>query len=276
MPKDKGHAHLAHKEITKRPAEEKPPVQSLDRGLMILEAVAKAKDPVSPSSLTALLGIDRSNALRLANTLKRRGFLTRPHGRKDFILGPSIPRLYREYDWSRMLINICHDYLKALASQTNATAHLAVREGKQVLFVDHHVAVNNMVAVAARTGEFGPLHCTAHGKALLSDFSRTDLEALFGSDPLHAYTKNTITSLNSLAKECASIKAKGFAGDDQEFQEGIRCIAASIRDMDGAIIGSIGVSVPLAQFSSQRQLAYSTPVSDVARQISETLVSSSS
>jgi IclR family transcriptional regulator, acetate operon repressor len=120
------------------------------------------------------------------------------------------------------------------------------------------------------------LHCTAHGKALLCDFGKAELEALFGPEPLHAYTKNTITSITSLAKECAGIKLKGFASDDQEFQEGIRCVASAIRDTSGAIIGSIGISVPLAQFSSHRQPSYSAHVSDVAKQISEALLSSAS
>ena len=72
-----------------------PSIQSLDRGLVILETVAKSPDPVSLDRLADLLGIDRSSVYRLANTLKRRGFLVYPSGGKDYILGPSIWRLSR-------------------------------------------------------------------------------------------------------------------------------------------------------------------------------------
>src|SRR5262245_33315294 len=76
-----------------------PSIQSLDRGLMILEAIARSNGPVALGELATMLGIDRSSVFRLANTLKRRGFLTNPEGRKDYILGSSIWRLSRKYDW---------------------------------------------------------------------------------------------------------------------------------------------------------------------------------
>lgn len=127
-------------------------IQSLDRGLTIVEAVARSNDPVSLGELTALLGIDRSSVFRLANTLKRRGFLACPSGRKDYILGPAIWRLSRQYDWSNMLIQVSHEALKMLASRTDETAHLAVREGRQALFIDH-AGSNRMIAVSGQVGE---------------------------------------------------------------------------------------------------------------------------
>src|SRR6187455_2412291 len=108
-----------------------PAIQSLDRGLAILEAVAASARPVPLAQLTDLMGIDRSSVFRLANTLRRRGFLANPNARKDYILGPSIWRLSRNYDWGRMLITFCHEHLKKLALKTGETTHLAVREGKQ-------------------------------------------------------------------------------------------------------------------------------------------------
>src|SRR6185312_13761548 len=152
----------------KRTPQETPSIQSLDRGLVILEAVAKCVEPVSLAELTTLLQIDRSSVFRLANTLKRRGFLAISSRGKDYILGPSIWRLSRQYDWSNMLITVSHGHLKKLASVTNETAHLAVREGRQALFINHATA-NHMIAVAGQTGESVPLYCTAHGKALLAD-----------------------------------------------------------------------------------------------------------
>src|SRR6266481_2021200 len=159
---------------------ETQPIQSLDRGLVILEAVANSNDPVSLAELTNLVGIDRSSVFRLAFTLKRRGFLTYPAGRKDFILGPALWRLSHRYDWGTMLIRVSQEHLKQLSKQTNETAHLAVREGKHALFIDHATA-NHVIAISGQTGEMVPLHCTAHGKALLADLGYEELERLFGS-----------------------------------------------------------------------------------------------
>src|SRR6266568_1456974 len=119
----------------KRETRETPSIQSLDRGLLILEAVAKSPEPVSLGQLASLLDIDRSSAFRLANTLKRRGFLANPSAGRDYVLGSSVWRLSRQYDWSKMLVRVAHDPLKTIAVETNETAHLAVREGRRALFI---------------------------------------------------------------------------------------------------------------------------------------------
>ncbi len=254
----------------KRASQETPSIQSLDRGLVILEAVAKSGDPMSLTDLAALLRIDRSSVFRLANTLKRRGYLTISSRGKDYILGPSIWRLSRQYDWSNMLITITHEHLKKLALETNETAHLAVREGKRALFIDHATA-SHMISVAGQTGELVPLYCTAHGKALLAECDGPQLETILGSQPLASYTPQTLTSLRKLAKHCEEIKRLGYATDEEEFQEGIRCVAAPIHDRDGSVIASIGISAPVTRFPRERLPECIEQVMTIAHAISESV-----
>jgi len=252
----------------RRETRETPSIQSLDRGLLILEAVGKSPEPVSLGQLAAMLGIDRSSAFRLANTLKRRGYLANPSAGRDYLLGPSVWRLSRRYDWSRMLVRVASQPLKALAAETNETAHLAVREGKRALFIDH-AASSHVISISGQTGELVPLYCTSHGKALLSDFEERDLLDLFGGKPLKAYTKNTIQSIRSLAVECRTIREKGFATDESEYLEGVRCLAAPIRDRDGAVMASIGISAPAARFPKERERELAPRVVAIAAQIEE-------
>ena len=171
----------------RRGAVETPPVQSVERALSVLEAVARSPEPVPLAHLTEVLGIDPSSAFRLANTLKRRGFLANPNGRKHYVLGPAVWRLSREYDWSRMLISICREPIKALAAATGETAHLAIRDARDVFFIDHHASGDQGVIVPGQTGKRLPLHCTAHGKALLADFGLAELKALYGTTPLERF-----------------------------------------------------------------------------------------
>lgn len=256
----------------KKPPRETPSIQSLDRGLLILEAVAKSSEPVSLAQLAELLDIDRSSVFRLANTLKRRGFLAYPRRRKDYMLGPSISRLSRHYNWDKTLADVSREHLKHLAFTARETAHLAVREGQRALFIDH-ASINQVISVAGQTGELVPLYCTAHGKSLLSDFSLHELESLFGTEPLHRYTPRTLVSVSDLAVVCSQIKSQGYSTDDAEFQDGMRCVAAPIRDEEGVVVGCIGISAPLARFPNERYPSVAKQVCDIAGQISRALSS---
>jgi IclR family acetate operon transcriptional repressor len=243
-----------------------PFIQSLDRGLTILQTVALSKQPISLGELSELLKIDRSSAFRLAQTLRRRGFLSCPAGRKDYILGPSMWTLSHQYDWSNMLVRVAHQQLKVIANELNETAHLAVREGKSALFIDSAHA-NHVIAVAGQTGELVPLYCTAHGKALLADADERDLTSQFGSGALRQYTPSTIASIRALAAECREIKKRGFATDEAEYNLGIRCVAAPIRMTDGSIVGSIGISAPESRFLKQHYAKYAKKICKVAEEI---------
>src|ERR1041384_706813 len=156
-----------------------PPIQSLDRGLVILEAVAASSDPVPLKHLTDLIGIDRSSVFRLANTLRQRKFLANPKGSKDYILGPSAWRLSRRHGRT-VLGTFFHHYLQELSAILGETSHFAGREGVEVFFIDHHIPAGQVVSVAGQTGEFAPLHCTAHGKALLADCDLPALREMLG------------------------------------------------------------------------------------------------
>lgn len=249
-----------------------PYIQSLDRGLAILQLVGRSKQPVSLGELADLLKIDRSSAFRFAITLRRRGFLSCPPGKKDFLLGSSMWELAREYNWSQLLVEIAHPGLELLATQINETAHLAVREGKSVLFIDSARAAR-AVAVVARTGELHPLHCTAHGKALLADADERELRSLLGPGPLPMMTKHTISSVKELAAECAQIQKLGCAIDNSEHAEDVACVAAPIR-FHQQIVGSIGVSGPLTRLSDGLLHEYAELVRTTANRIGESLCNS--
>ena len=243
----------------------------MERALSVLETVANSAEPVPLAQLTNVLGIDPSSVFRLANTLKRRGFLANPNGRKHYVLGPAVWRLSREYDWSRMLISICREPIKTLANSAGETAHLAIREAREVLFIDHHASEDQGVIVAGLTGKLMPLHCTAHGKVLLADFGLAELKALFGKAALERYTAQTTGSLPDLAKACAQVKTDGYAIDAGEFLDDVRCVAAPLRDRTGMIIGSIGVSAPANRMSKGRDVQLARQVCETARQINAVL-----
>jgi IclR family acetate operon transcriptional repressor len=140
-----------------------------------------------------------------------------------------------------------------------------------VFFIDHHAAGDQGVIVAGQTGKLMPLHCTAHGKALLADFGLTELKALFGRTPLERYTAQTSDSLPALAKACAQVKVDGYAMDVGEYLEDVRCVAAPLRDRSGPVIASIGVSAPATRISRRRHVSLGRQVCETAKRINDAL-----
>ena len=249
-----------------------PAIQSLDRGLAILEAVAAASAPVPLKQLTDLIGIDRSSVFRLANTLRQRRFLANPKGSKDYILGPTAWRLSRRYG-RNVLGTFFHHFLQELTATLGETSHFAVREGIEVFFIDHHIPAGQVVSVAGQTGEFAPLHCTAHGKALLADCDLRALRDLLGRAPLHVYTRSTVKSATRLARVCAQARIDGFAFDDGEYIEEVGCVAAPIRDVQGEIVASVGISSPVTRLHSRGMARAAAEVKRTARAITASLAS---
>ena len=249
-----------------------PAIQSLDRGLAILEAVAASSAPVPLKHLTELIGIDRSSVFRLANTLRQRRFLAHAKGSKNYILGPTAWRLSRRYG-RNVLATFFHHFLQELTATLGETSHYAVRERVEVFFIDHHVAAGQVVSVAGQTGEFAPLHCTAHGKALLADCDLHALRELLGRAPLRVYTRTSVRSVTRLALVCAQVRVDGFALDEGEYLEEVRCVAAPIRDPQGEVVASVGISSPLTRLRTRGVVRAAAEVRKTARAITASLAS---
>ena len=245
------------------------PIQSLDRGLMILEIVGRARRPMSVAELTPLLGIDRSSVFRLANTLRLRGFLAQLPS-KEYVLGSAVWRLANRFQWSRGLTQIAREQVAALAAKTGETTHLVVQEGRQAVFVDQELTAQP-IGVSGSSGRCEPLHCTAVGKALIADCDEQALAELFGDTPLVVPARRSLRTLAELAKECQRIRKRGYSMDNEEFHEGVRCLAAPIRDGSGRIVAAIGVSAPIGRLPESRCNKVAQEVKRAAAQISAKL-----
>jgi len=189
-------------------------IQSLDRGLTILRRLLSQSN-LFHWRIGRVARCRPEQRLSLAHTLRRRGFLSCPANRKDYILGSAMWYLTHHYDWNNMLAQVANRQLKLLATQLNETAHLAIREGKSALFIDS-AAVNHVLAVSGQAGELVPLYCTAHGKALLADADEAELNpssALVFTTPHQEHDYEPLCS----GQDCALVRKRGYATDDAEY-----------------------------------------------------------
>ena len=241
-------------------------IQSLARGLKILELLSQAQDGVSITGLAEILGVDKGSASRLVATLVQYGYAEKDEKTRRFLLGAQVVSLSRSLLTRLPLREAAKPYLRQLMEQTGECAHLAVPAQGKVLYIDQ-VESPATLRVNAQVGTMNPLHCTALGKVILA-FG--DVEP---PSALESFTPHTLTTLSQLRENLKQIQKRGFAVDDEEFDLGVRCIAAPVYDFHGKLAGSIGISGPASRMTRKRLSELAGIVVETGKALSGRMIS---
>jgi DNA-binding IclR family transcriptional regulator len=242
-------------------------IQSLDKGLYLLEVVEQANRPITLGELWSKLRWDKATIHRLLATLESRGYLLRDQKTKQYSLGLKIYGLYDSLKRNLDIQRITNPYLLQLAEATGESAHLAVVVEKYVVFIDRHSS-SELLSVNTQIGAREPLYCTALGKAYLAFQEEHALEELYPEE-LEAYTQRTITSIPELEAHLDLVRRSGYAMDDEEYIDGIRCISAPILNEFNTPIAMIGISGPKHRLPTDTIVEYGRLIKDTAAKISQ-------
>ncbi|GAB4509994.1 MAG: IclR family transcriptional regulator [Anaerolineae bacterium] len=238
-------------------------IQSLARGLRILDLIAESNHGLTLSEIAQELDIDKSSASRLVKTLVNYGYVQPDARRYDF------GKRFYTISWrlqNRMPIRLkAKPYLHRLVNETKEAAHTAVYSEGQALVTDDVEAASGTLRVVTGTGRLIPLHCTAVGKGLLA-FSDIPFP-----DDLYPCTSKTRTNRDALIMHLNDVRERGYALDDEEHEEGIRCIAAPVYNGMGVVIATIGISGPTVRITTERVSSLAACVMTAAAELSSEL-----
>jgi DNA-binding IclR family transcriptional regulator len=245
-------------------------VPGLHRGLRVLEVVAEARRPLSITEIASALGLTRSSIFRLVYTLRYMGFLD--EGRqKLFTLGPRVLNIGFAYLASKDIIEIAAPELEVLRDETQVSAHLAIRDGRDVLYL-HCVQTRSGFLSNMNVGARVPAHASPMGWLLLSDLPAEVLAALHGEADLAALTDKTPRSAKALAEVVQRAGRDGFVISRGVMEAGGSSVCAPVRDRRGKVVATIDVSGPDSAFDlAELEARYLSAVRHAARQISERL-----
>jgi DNA-binding IclR family transcriptional regulator len=247
-----------------------PIIQSLQRGLGILEIIAKTGTGVTTAEVSREIGLHTSTTFHLLRTLTTLGYLAQDEVTKQYHVGSKIFHLASSV-WSEVqLFKMAKPFLVDMAQQTGEASHLAVLERGEVIVVGK-VDGSSPVGVTERVGYPRPAHCTAIGKVLLAYLSEAELRAFLNMAELRSLTPRTITAAPILAQELERVRAQGYAFDDEEFAQGIRCLAAPVRNFTDHVVAAIGISGPVWRVSLDRVAQLTEFVRAAGRQLSQEL-----
>jgi DNA-binding IclR family transcriptional regulator len=248
-----------------------PPVlTTLDKGLRVLEALSEAD--TSSATLTTLsraLGMHRTTVFRILGTLRARGYVSRDHETDRYRLGVRVLTLASSVLEDLDIRQAALPGLQELNRATRELVYLTVLDQGEVITVEH-LESDQALTLRARIGARRPLHCTASGKALIAHLPEREVDALLGAN-LASYTPRTITRPEALHQQLAEVRERGFSWDDEEFIEGVRCVAAPVFGMDGRVVGAVSLAAPTLRTPWERlwQLGADTrsAASDISRRL---------
>lgn len=246
-------------------------IQSVERALGLLEHLAESKEPIRLNELAKIFGLNISTCHHLLSTLMERGYVSQSPGSRTYFLGSKILELsgsrIRQFDLS----DIATDGLRDLNARTGETVHLAALQGDDLitlLVLDSRHAVR---VVSGPGGKSDAIHATATGKAILAWLPEAEIERILNKKGLTRFTEKTITSEKALMEELRHVRRNGFSMDNEEFQPGVICFGAAIRDNAGAVIGSFSCSMPGMRADDKHTSAVKQEVKETAKSISAKL-----
>lgn len=221
-------------------------VQSLQRGLAVIRAFDAGHPELTLSEVAALTGVTRAAARRFLLTLVELGYV-RSDGRL-FSLTPRVLDLGYAYLSSLSLPEVAEPHLEALVADVNESSSVSVLDGLDVVYVAR-VPTSRIMTVAISVGTRFPAYATSMGRVLLAGLGVEELDGYLAAARLERLTSRTVGSAASLRAELARVRTQGWALVNQELEEGLRSVAAPIRDRGGRVVAAVNVSAHASRTS---------------------------
>jgi DNA-binding IclR family transcriptional regulator len=239
------------------------------RALRVLEAVAAVDRPVSVGEVATRLGLERVAAYRMLVTLVGAGYVLRDVSGRQYRLSHKVVSLSRHLLAENRRTEIVRECLEQIAARTLESVHYAILEGMETVLVQRAKG-RQLVAAQFEIGDRSPLHCTSIGKALLAWQDASFVERAIARG-LPRVAARTITDARALRAELDRIRAAGYAQDDREFADDMRCVAVPILEPGGTAISGLSISGPIWRFDDAKLAELRDELLAGARRIADRL-----
>ncbi len=243
--------------------------QSLDRAIDLLDRLASG-GAMTLSEIAAAMDQSAATIYRILTTFQLRAMVEVDPVTQAWSVGPGTFRLGAAFVRRTNVAERARPAMRRLMEETGETSNLGIERGGQVMFISQ-IETNETIRAFFPPGTLSPLHASGIGKALLAHRSPDRLGRLIAAGPLERFTPRTITAPEALARELATIRAQGYAFDDEEKTEGMRCIAAPILDFQGEAVAGISISGPTHRITPDKVGAIGALVRVAAGDVSRSL-----
>lgn len=246
------------------------PIESVGNALKLL-LMLRDQRAIRVAEASDALGVARSTAHRLFAMLQFYGFVVQDPSSRAYVAGPALVEVGLSVVGEMDVRGRARPYLEALRDEVDETVHLAVLQGTNVLFLDS-VEGTRAVRVGGRVGAVMPAHITSLGKALLAELPLDEIRRLYPADrPAPGGSTGKGSMRTHLEAELAQTRARGYASNFGESEDGLSAVGVVIRDRLGRARAAISVSAPVARINRARVVEISDAAMRAAARIGSTL-----
>jgi DNA-binding IclR family transcriptional regulator len=245
-------------------------VPGLARGLQLLGCFSRSERELTGAELSRRLALPRASVFRLLHTLEQMGFVERVPDSPAYKLSMGVLRLGFEYLSSMELTEHGRTIIEELRNQSGFSAHLVVRDGRDVVFVQK-AAGPNAVFHSIQVGARVPAHATVLGRQLLSDLDLAGLRQVYPQEPLPAVTPRTPTTVKALKTLIDADRTHGYGISQGGFETGITTIAAPVFNEQRRVVAAVSITVPQQQISPEETERLVPLVRQAAQQLTQRL-----
>lgn len=225
-------------------------LSSLEKSLKVIDLLAENQKGLTLSGISQALQIPSSTAHHILSTFLSHGYVSKDPETKKYSLGFKFVSISKSILENLDVRQIAHDYLVKLHEKCRESVFLAVLRDSKIAYIDRINYLSGL-SLATNVGFTTEPHATAGGKVLLSGLTRKEVERIYGSRRLRRYGKNTITTLHELFKELEKVRQQGYAIDNEEYYDGVRCVGAPIR-AGGKIIAALSITGSVFSMTMER------------------------
>ena len=223
--------------------EPKSPIQVIERMMKLLETLEQHPEPLGLKQIAQYTGLHPSTAHRILAAMAADRLVDRVEpgsyrlGRRLLELGTLVR--------SRISVReLALPMMRELHAQTGETVNLSVRHDDEIVYVERTSSGRSAMRIVHMIGARAPLHVTAAGKLFLLDEGFGKLRDYAKRTGLSPHTRNSLSALPALERELERIQRQGWASDNEEYEIGVRCVAAAVRDDSGQQIAALSISTP--------------------------------
>ncbi len=247
-------------------------VQSVERAIRILDVLFEHGDGLPLTEIAQIVGWPKSTVHGLIATLRDNDYVEQIEENGRYRLGIRLFELGTQVARSFDVREAARPAMKRLNKEFGETVHLGAEDNGEILYLEKFAA-DSLISILSEVGIRLPMHCSGLGKVLLAQKSPAELKRFVAQHGLPALTARTITTKSALEKELATIRERGYAIDDGEIMEGLRCVASPIRDSNGKIRYAISVSGQIRDIYGKRLERIISAVQSAAQDISRAMIS---